>query len=205
MEARARSRVRRLHSLSGVVPVGGFLVFHLAGNVSAARGADAYNETARRLQQLPLVALAEILLIALPLFFHALYGLFLTAAHPTGDPGLSAGRRRLAVFQRATGILAFFFILFHLWTTRLVQVRDHESLDLFHLMQALLASPWIRSTYVVGLLAATAHFSAGLWSFADGWGLARTRRARIAAAAVAGAVFASLSGLGFVSLWSFRL
>ena len=35
--------LRRLHSLSGIVPVGGFIAFHLYENYSATRGADAYN------------------------------------------------------------------------------------------------------------------------------------------------------------------
>ena len=36
-----RRLARRLHSLTGVVPVGVFLVFHLAANTEARKGADA--------------------------------------------------------------------------------------------------------------------------------------------------------------------
>ena len=99
----------------------------------------------------------------------------------------------------------FAFILFHLWTTRLVQVRDHGSIDLFHWMQALYASPWIRAAYVGGLLAATSHFSAGLWSVAEDWGLARTSAARFAAAAFSIGVFVALSSFGLRSLAAFRI
>ncbi len=88
-----------------------------------------------------------------------------------------------------TGVGLFAFVLLHLWTARLVQIRDHESLDLFRLMQAVLANPWLRAAYVVGLIAATFHFSAGLWTFAETWGLAATARARRIVAAAAAAAY----------------
>ncbi|HEV7519389.1 MAG TPA: succinate dehydrogenase, partial [Thermoanaerobaculia bacterium] len=69
---------RRLHSLSGIVPIGGFLAFHLFENYQATRGADAYNEMTRKLQTLPFAVAAEILIIAVPLIFHGVYGLFVT-------------------------------------------------------------------------------------------------------------------------------
>ena len=203
MEAARRSRLRRLHSIAGVVPVGAFLAFHLYVNAQASRGADAYNAMAARLQALPLAVALEIFVIALPIFFHGIYGLFVTAAEPPGDglPGAAA----LSVFQRATGILLFGFVLFHLWTARLVQVHDHETLDLFRLMQTVLSSPWMHAAYVAGLLGATAHLSVGLFTFADAWGFARGRRARVAIGVAAAGVFASLSFLGLRALSAFRL
>ena len=205
MEVARRSRMRRLHSISGVVPVGAFVAFHLYVNASASRGADAYNLMARRLQGLPLAVLLEIFVIALPIFFHGVYGLFVTATEPPGDGRPGRARRTLSILQRVTGVLLFGFILFHLWTARLVQVRDHESLDLFRLMQAVLANPWMRAAYVAGLLGATAHLAVGLFTFADAWGLAQGRRVRIAIAAAAALGFAALTGLGLSSLAAFRL
>ncbi len=187
------------------MPVGAFLVFHLAVNASASRGADAYNAMARRLQEWPAALWIEAVLIAAPLAYHGLYGLFLIAVRPPGGAAAPARRRSLAIFLRATGAPLFAFILFHLWTTRLVQVRDHGSIDLFHWMQALYASPWIRAAYVGGLLAATSHFSAGLWSLAEDWELARTPAARFAAAAFSIAVFVALTSLGIRALSAFRI
>jgi succinate dehydrogenase / fumarate reductase, cytochrome b subunit len=205
MEAARRPLLRRLHSIAGVVPVGAFLLFHLYVNAQAARGADAYNAMAARLQALPLAVALELFVIALPIFFHGIYGLFVTATEPPGDGRPGRGRRALSIFQRITGILLFGFILFHLWTARLVQVRDHESLDLFRLMQAVLSSPWMHAAYVAGLLGATAHFSAGLFTFADTWGLARGRQARVAVGVAAILVFLALTGLGLRSIAAFRL
>jgi succinate dehydrogenase / fumarate reductase cytochrome b subunit len=195
---------RRLHSVFGVVPVGVFLVFHLATNATALRGADAYNAMTRRLQSLPLVLLVEILVIAAPLFFHAIYGFFRIASD-SPSPGRSPGRRLLTLLQQITGVVLFAFVLFHLWTARLVQIHDHESLDLFRLMQSALASPWIRAAYVAGILSATFHLSAGLFTFAETWGLLPSARVRRAAALVSAAVFLGLTAVGLSSLSAFRL
>ena len=207
MELARRSLPRRLHAISGLVPVGAFLVFHLVVNASAMRGAEAYERMVHRLQHLPLLVVLEFALILVPMAYHGLYGLYLAATRPSGDPGAPSARRRLAIFQRATGIPLFAYILFHLWTTRLVQVaqHDHESVDLFHWMQALSATPWIRTAHVLGLLCATAHFSVGLRLSAEDWGLARTPAAKAAAGVVAALVFVTLAVLGLRSLAAFRL
>jgi succinate dehydrogenase / fumarate reductase cytochrome b subunit len=201
-----RSWFRRLHSIAGIVPLGAFLAFHLTVNASARLGAEAYNATVHRLQQVPLLGIVEIVCLLAPLAFHAVGGLFLIATVPAGselaEHPTRMGRAR-ALLQRVTGVLLFAFILFHLWTARLVQLEDHESLDLFHLMQSALASPWIRVLYFGGILAATGHFAAGLCSFAQTWGLARSPRARAAVAAFAVAVFLVLAAVGIRAVAAF--
>lgn len=196
---------RRLHSISGVVPVGAFLGFHLYTNTAASRGADAYNAAAARLQELPLAVALEVVLIALPIFFHGIYGLFLMAGEAPGATRPGGSARALSIVQRTTGVIVFAFILFHLWTARLVQVRDHRSLDLFRLMQSSLANPWIQAFYVAGILAASFHLSAGLWTFSQTWGMSRSARVRGAVAVVAVSAFLALSTLGLRSLAGFRL
>jgi succinate dehydrogenase / fumarate reductase cytochrome b subunit len=202
-----RSWFRRLHSIAGVVPLGAFLAFHLSVNTSARGGPDAYNATVRRLQQMPLLGVVEIVCLLAPLAFHAVGGLFVIAAVPIASE--PAGRTRTgrarALLQRVTGMLLFGFILFHLWTARLVQIDDHESLDLFHLMQSSLANPWIRFLYVGGILAAAGHFAAGLCAFAETWGLARSSSARKAIVVFAVAVFLALSFLGIGAVAAFRI
>jgi succinate dehydrogenase / fumarate reductase, cytochrome b subunit len=198
-----RSRFRRLHSIAGVVPLGVFLAFHLTINASATNGADAYNATVHRLQQLPLLGAVEILCLLAPLAFHAVGGLFVIATVPVAAEEPTPTGRARATLQRISGVLLFAFVLFHLWTTRLVQIEDHESLDLFHLMQSALASPWIRVLYFGGILAATGHFAAGLCSFAQTWGLARGPRARAAVAVFAVAVFLILAAIGIRAVSAF--
>ena len=197
--------LRRLHSLSGVVPIGGYLAFHLYENYQATRGAEAYTAMVRHLQQMPFALALEIGVIALPLFFHGIYGLFVTG---TARPNVVSNRyvRNWMYFlQRVTGVILFAFVIFHLWTTRLVQVRDHESLDLFRLMQSSVENPWIYAFYVLGILSATFHLANGIWSFSIVWGLTIGPRAQRRMMWVSAAVFLVLSIIGIQSIQAFRI
>lgn len=197
--------VRRLHSLSGIVPIGGFLAFHLYENFAATHGADAYNAMTRKLQSLPFAVAAEILIIAVPLLFHGVYGLFITGtAKP--NPISNAYVRNIMYFvQRVTGVIVFAFILFHYWTTRLVQLHDHESLDLFRQVQAAVGNPWIYAFYVAGIISATFHLANGIWSFSIVWGLTIGPKAQRRMMYISAAVFLALSYIGVRSISAFRL
>jgi succinate dehydrogenase / fumarate reductase cytochrome b subunit len=197
--------LRRIHSLSGIVPIGGFLAFHLFENYTAKRGPDAYNASARNLQLLPFAVALEVLIIAVPIFFHGIYGLFITS---TAQPNLITNRylrNAMYFLQRVTGVIVFAFILFHLWTTRLVQIQDHESLDLFRQVQAAVANPWIYAFYIAGILSATFHLANGIWSFSIVWGLTIGPKAQQRMMFVSVAVFLLLSYMGVSSIQAFRL
>ncbi len=197
--------LRRLHSLSGIVPIGGFLAFHLYENYTATRGADAYNKMTRTLQELPFAVPMEIAIIIVPLLFHGIYGLFVTS---TAKPNVISNpyvRNWMYFIQRVTGVIVFAFILFHLWTTRLVQLQDHESLDLFRQVQAAVANPWIYAFYLAGILSATLHLANGVWSFSIVWGLTIGPKAQRRMLYVSAAVFVVLSYIGVWGIQAFRL
>jgi succinate dehydrogenase / fumarate reductase cytochrome b subunit len=197
--------LRRLHSLSGIVPIGGFLAFHLYENYTATRGPDAYNKMTRTLQELPFAVPMEIAIIIVPLLFHGIYGLFVTS---TAKPNVISNayvRNWMYFVQRVTGVIVFAFILFHLWTTRLVQLQDHESLDLFRQVQAAVANPWIYAFYLAGILSATFHLANGVWSFSIVWGLTIGPKAQRRMLYVSAAVFLILSYVGVWGIQAFRL
>jgi succinate dehydrogenase / fumarate reductase cytochrome b subunit len=197
--------LRRLHSLSGIVPIGGFLAFHLYENYTATRGADAYNKMTRTLQDLPFAVPMEVAIIIVPLLFHGIYGLFVTS---TAKPNVISNtyvRNWMYFIQRVTGVIVFAFILFHLWTTRLVQLQDHESLDLFRQVQAAVANPWIYAFYLAGILSATFHLANGVWSFSIVWGLTIGPKAQRRMLYVSAAVFLVLSYVGVWGIQAFRL
>ncbi|MEW8220621.1 MAG: succinate dehydrogenase, partial [Candidatus Thiodiazotropha taylori] len=103
---------RRLHSLLGLLPVGGFLIFHLWENSQSRFGQTHYNDqVVGWLQQLNYLTLLEIFLIALPLLFHALYGLVILY---NGKGNLSVypwqGNLRYTL-QRFSGIAVLLFLL----------------------------------------------------------------------------------------------
>ena len=205
MTAERHFWLRRVHSLSGIVPVGGFLAFHLYENYTATKGADAYNRMTRTLQDLPFAVAMEVLIIVVPLFFHGVYGLFITSTAKPNVISNSYVRNGMYFFQRVTGVIVFAFILFHLWTTRLVQLQDHESLDLFRQVQAAVANPWIYTFYLAGILSATFHLANGIWSFSIVWGLTIGPRAQRRMLYVSAAVFLVLSCIGVWGIQAFRL
>ena len=200
-----RSWHRRLHSISGILPIGGFLAFHLFENYQATRGADAYNEMTHKLQTLPFAVAAEILIIAVPLLFHGIYGLFVTGTASPNPITNRYFRNFMYTLQRVTGVIVFAFLLFHLWTTRLVQIEDHESLDLFRQVQAALANPWIHAFYVAGILSATGHLAIGIGTFSRAWGLTASPGAERRMIFVSAVVFVLLSYMGVRSIRAYHL
>jgi succinate dehydrogenase / fumarate reductase cytochrome b subunit len=197
--------LRRLHSLSGIVPIGGFLAFHLYENLQATRGADAYNEMTHKLQTVPFALALEIFVIAIPLLFHGVYGLFITSTAKPNTISNPYLRNAMYFLQRATGVVIFAFILFHYWTTRLVQLQDHESLNLFSQVQAAVGNPWIYAFYIAGILSATFHLANGIWSFSIVWGLTVGPKAQRRMMYVSGIVFIVLSVIGVRSISAFRM
>ena len=196
--------LRRLHSLSGIVPVGGFLAFHLYENYSATLGPSAYNMMTRKLQETRFALALEIAVIIVPLLFHGVYGLFVTG---TARPNVISNRyvRNWMYFlQRVTGVILFAFVIFHLWTTRFVDIRHHDQVDLFRLMEESVANPWIYAFYVLGIVSATFHLANGIWSFSIVWGLTVGPRAQRRMMWVSAAVFVVLSFIGVRSIQAFR-
>src|SRR6201995_2883430 len=69
--------LRRLHSLTGLLPIGAFLIEHIVSNFEAVNGPLAYAQQVKFLNGLPLVRVLEWTFIFIPLAFHALYGVYI--------------------------------------------------------------------------------------------------------------------------------
>jgi succinate dehydrogenase / fumarate reductase cytochrome b subunit len=200
--------LRRLHSLSGIVPVGAFLFEHILISNSTAlgiHGPDAYTNTVRFLANLPLVFFLELFGIWLPIAFHALYGFYIwyrgdgnTTAYPwTGNWMYTA--------QRWTGGIAFAYILWHTYTMRFSGVDLHDSpASSFGKVQLEVTHTYLFLFYVVGLIAASWHFAYGIWLFAAKWGIVSGAKAQKRLLAVCLGLFFVLTGTGLASLASFR-
>ena len=68
--------LRRLHSLSGVFPIGVFLLEHMFTNSFILQGPEAYNSKIEFLRSLPYLPFIEITFIGLPILYHAGYGMY---------------------------------------------------------------------------------------------------------------------------------
>ena len=198
--------LRRLHSLSGIVPVGAFLFEHiLVSNATAIGGAAAYARQVSFLANLPLVFLLELFGIWLPILFHALYGVYIWYRGESNVGEYPWTGNWMYTAQRWTGGIAFAYILWHTWTMRFTGVDLHQYPGAsFGKVQTEVFQTPLFLFYVVGLIAASWHFSYGIWLFCAKWGIVSGEKARKRFLVVCLAFFLVLTGAGLASLTSFR-
>lgn len=201
--------LRRLHSLSGIVPIGGFMVFHIFANSTAMFNPEAYNFIINFLRGIPFVEEIEWLVIFGPIIFHALYGIVIyTTARPNHMQysGLENWRY---ILQRITGLIALVYIYYHV-----MQFKTIEDLDYNYVAKSLAGTqtidwapqiPFLNPFsvywfYVIGLLSTIYHFANGLWSFCITWGITIGRRAQNAVSIIGLVVFLVLSYISIETL-----
>jgi succinate dehydrogenase / fumarate reductase, cytochrome b subunit len=188
--------LRRLHSLSGIIPVGGFLLFHFYENGAIFYGPAAYTAMAEEARQIRYLELIEIALIFIPFLYHALYGLFIASYARNNTMNYNYGRNNLFMWQRFTGVVLFLFILYHIWQFRFVAFRD-EHADPGAVAATLSIFP-IFVFYVVGIVSAGFHLGNGLWTFLITWGITVGQRAQRISQVITTAlsIVVTLFGLG---------
>lgn len=163
---------RRLHSLSGVVPIGAFLFEHMLTNSRALQGKAAYNEAVAWIQSFPYLVWIEILFIGIPILFHAIYGIYIAVTAKPNPVQYPLFRNWMYVLQRVTGIFLFFYICWHVWETRIHVIYDPMvKVNFFDYMAANFQKSWYVSLQFLGVLAAAFHFANGLWTFLIVWGV----------------------------------
>src|SRR5919197_4420371 len=166
--------LRRLHSLSGVFPVGAYLVFHIMiANASVLGGPASFTRAVAAISALPPPILLgiEVLFIYLPLLFHGVYGFVRVGQAELDNPlrhdYLGA---YLYTLQRISGVIAFLFIGWHVYTTRVQYYFAGAEID-YELMHGMMTDPLRLAIFVLGVLASVFHFTNGLWTFCITWGI----------------------------------
>ena len=197
--------LRRLHSLTGIVPIGAFLLEHFISNSEAMRGAAAYNDQVKFLTSLPFVAVLEWGFIFLPLLYHALYGFYIWYRGESNVGEYPWTGNWLYTSQRWTGAIAFFYILYHTYYMRFtgVHLMGGGYNAAFWKVQHEFQNPWAVAAYVVGITAASWHFAYGLWLFAAKWGITVGERARQKFGYVCLALAVVLVAIGLVTIRAF--
>ena len=204
---RSRFILRRLHSLSGIVPIGVYLVFHIMlANASVLGGPDRFDAAVEAIGVLPppILLAIEVLAIYLPLLFHSLYGFV-----RLGESELSNPLRNdylgayLYTLQRITGVIAFFFIGWHVYTTRFQYYFAGAEID-YAMMRGIMTDPVRFSIFLVGTAASVFHFTNGIWTFAITWGLTVGRRAQRTLRAATLGAFLVMYGTAVAILMAFR-
>jgi len=193
--------LRRLHSLLGVIPIGGFLLVHLLVNHQATKGAEAFNKAAGFMESLPFLIVLEFVVIYIPILYHAVYGVHIAFTAKENVGHYSAFRNWMFLLQRLTGIITFVFIGIHLWQTRIQRALGHEvNFDMVH---DIVTNPVWLIFYIVCLLAVTFHFANGLWSFLVTWGILQSKKSQQIFTWVSLIVFLVVSYIGISAILAF--
>ena len=200
--------LRRLHSLTGIIPVGAFLFEHILISNSTAIGQGgpaAYARQVSFLANLPLVFFLELFGIWLPIAYHALYGFYIWYRGDSNTASYPWSGNWMYTLQRWTGGIAFIYIVWHVYTMRFLGSDLHLRPDLsFGKVQHEVFQTSLFLFYVVGLIAASWHFAYGIWLFCAKWGIVSGDRAQKRLLALCLAFFFLLTGVGLASLTSFR-
>lgn len=195
---------RRLHSLSGIFPVGAFLVEHFVSNAFAANGPQAYTDQVKFLTGIPFLVWVEVLFIYIPILYHGLYGFYVWYRGQTNVDEYPLFGNWGYLIQRWTGIIAFFFIVWHSLTLR--WMGEHLVTNpgaSFGKVQAQVLQPWALAFYVVGILCSVVHFSRGIWLFAAKWGIVTGAKARRTFGFACTGLCVLLLAVGYASLFAF--
>ena len=208
--------LRLLHSLTGIVPVGMFVIFHLFTNFQMIFP-DAFQHEVNFIHSMPALIFLEVTIWG-AIGLHAVLGLAYTfiGAKPNASAYPHWDNWRYTL-QRVTGIIALIFILLHVVSLRwrwdmfgwfdpfyvTGLAPDGHEIPLAHAStaSALQVSFLVGLLYFIGALAVVYHWSNGLWTSAITWGLTISEHAQKRWSYVCGGLFVALSIFFIGALW----
>lgn len=209
--------LRRLHSLSGLIPVGAYMVVHLLTNSTIIDGPLTFQKAVYGIHSLPMLPVIEWVFIFIPLLFHAIFGVvIIRGGLPNSSTYKYSSNIRYSL-QRATGMIAFVFIMWHVfhmhgwihseWWTKGVatplfgyQFRPYNAASTAS--EALSALP-VQILYAIGILSCVFHLANGIWTFGITWGIWITPQAQHRATIAATVFGVLLSVVGLSALGGF--
>ena len=177
--------LRKLHQLTGIMPLGFFLLEHFYTNSKALTGAADFNSAVKDLQSIPYILFVEICGIFIPLIYHAVYGMVITVEMRPNNLYYPYARNWFYTVQRLTGFILFFFITFHVLNFRFglipglntLSVAQHPDQAFGVVAREFRIVP-IFIVYVIGITATVWHLANGIWLFMVDWGITIGERAQ---------------------------
>ena len=167
------------------MPLGFFLLEHFYTNSKALSGAASFNDAVKDLQSIPYILLVETGGIFIPLIYHAVYGIVITAEASPNNLHYPYARNWFYTIQRVTGVILFFFILFHVLNFRFGMIPGlnteavaHFPEKSFEIVSREFHMVPIFIVYMIGITATVWHFANGIWLFLVDWGIAIGERAQ---------------------------
>jgi succinate dehydrogenase / fumarate reductase, cytochrome b subunit len=195
--------LRRIHSLTGIVPVGGFLLFHFYENGAIFYGAEAYDVMAEEARGIRYLEILEIFVVFLPLLYHMLYGLFIASYTRNNTMQYNYSRNNLFMWQRVTGIILVLFLLYHIWQFRFTAFWEGSANT--PTVAFTLANPFVFAFYIIGVVASGFHLGNGIWTFLITWGITIGKRAQRISQVVTTGISLTVSAIGIAIAIAFLL
>lgn len=205
--------IRRLHSLSGLIPVGAYMVVHLLTNASVLESPAAFQGNVYKIHGLgKLLPIIEWVFIFIPILFHAAIGFVIIGGGMPNSNRYRYGANYRYTLQRATGMIAFVFIMIHVfhmhgwfhadvWLENVVRPLGGGQFKPYNAASTAgeaLQSGAMVAFYLVGVLSCVFHLANGIWTMGITWGVWTSPAAQARALKVCG-VFGVLLGLLSVS------
>lgn len=172
--------LRKLHQITGIVPLGAFFLVHMYTNSAAMGGDKSFNKHVQDIHDIPYLLFVEIFGIFVPLLFHSIYGVFISAETRANVFNYGYGRNWFYLFQRITGIFLFFFLAFHILNLRFGIIPGLESYgnpvagnasQAFTIVAREFRNFGILILYILGVAATAWHLAYGFFLFAVDWGI----------------------------------
>ena len=188
------------------------MVVHLVVNASVLESPAAFQKNVYSIHSLgSLLPLVEWAFIFLPLLFHAIIGVVIVGGGMPNSNQYRYGPNYRYTLQRATGMIAFLFIVIHVfhmhgwlhadfWLEKVARPLGGAKFAPYNAAStagAALQTTVLVVLYLVGMLSCVYHLANGLWTMGITWGV-WTSPAAQARASVVCTVFGIL--LGVVSL-----
>jgi succinate dehydrogenase / fumarate reductase cytochrome b subunit len=211
--------IRRLHSLSGLIPVGAYMVLHLAVNASVVNGAATFQNSVLNIHKFgALLPVLEWTFIFIPILFHAIFGFVIIAGGMPNTHNYPYAANYRYTLQRATGVIAFFFIMLHVfhmhgwihnesWLHYVVEPMGGGQFRPYNATStagAALQNAVIVVLYAIGVTACVYHLANGIWTMGITWGVWTSPRAQRRASYVCGAFGLLLMGVSAAALFGMR-
>ncbi len=214
--ARHEFLIRRLHSLSGLIPVGAYMVVHLLVNASVLNSAATFQKNVYQIHSLGrILPLVEWTFIFLPILFHAIFGvIIIRGGLPNSGKYAYASNIRYTM-QRVSGMIAFVFIVWHVfhmhgwfhfdsWLTNVAEPLNGANFRPFNAASSLgiaMQGFLFPLLYAVGILACVFHLANGIWTMGITWGVWISPAGQRRASWVCSAAGVGLAVVGMAALF----
>ncbi len=208
--------LRRLHSLSGLIPVGAYMCVHLVTNASVLNSPATFQKNVYSIHSIGLLLpIVEWGFIFLPILFHAIFGVIIIRSGLPNQGAYPTASNYRYTLQRASGMVAFAFIAWHVfhmhgwfhfdwWRTTVAEPLGGERFVPYRAASSAgvaLGSLIVRILYGVGILACVFHLANGIWTMGITWGVWVSPAAQRKATAVCTVFGVSLAFVGLSALW----